>query len=184
MSWTIVPLGATPPVAWRNGGGLTRELLAWPSPLDWRIRMSVAEVVASGPFSSFPGVRRWFAVLAGNGVRLTVGDESHDLTPHSVPFEFNGGAATHCELLDGPTRDFNLMLRQGRARVERVAAPRSLHCRSATLVAAYAAGSAATVVCDGQQQELSQNTLAWRILDSDGQLELIATDALWMEIVP
>lgn len=184
MSWTLVHLGSKPPVAWRNGGGVTRELLAWPSPLDWRVRMSVAEVAANGPFSSFPGVRRWFAVLAGKGVRLTVGDEPHDLTTHSVPFEFDGGTAAHCELLDGPTRDFNLMLRQGQARVERVAAPRSFHCGSATLVAAYAAGRAATLVCDGQGQELSPNTLAWRILDSDGQLELVATEALWMEIVP
>ena len=131
------------------------------------------------------------AMLAGamkqalwvGAVRLTVGGEPHDLTTHSVPFEFDGGAAAHCELLDGPTRDFNLMLRQGQARVERVAAPRSFHCGSATLVAAYAAGRAATLVCDGQRQELSPNTLAWRILDSDGQLELVATEALWMEVV-
>src|SRR5258706_8972671 len=53
------------PAPWRNGGGLTRELLAWPDRSDWIVRISVAEILASGPFSEFPGVDRWFAVLHG-----------------------------------------------------------------------------------------------------------------------
>ena len=55
---------------WRNGGGVTRELLAWPDPHDWLLRVSVADIHASGPFSKFPGVDRWFAVLAGGAVSI------------------------------------------------------------------------------------------------------------------
>jgi environmental stress-induced protein Ves len=182
MSWKLNHLDAIAPVPWRNGGGLTRELLAWPSQRDWTVRMSVAEVAASGPFSSFPGVHRWFAVLSGNGVKLRVADASHDLTVRSAPLEFAGAAATHCELLDGPTRDFNLMVRHRRARLERIAAARVFRCAWGTLVGAYAPGAGAILVCDGQRQDLPPDTFAWRILEADAQLELIANEALWMEV--
>jgi environmental stress-induced protein Ves len=42
------------PVPWRNGGGLTRELLAQSDPQDWLLRVSVADIHASGPFSVYP----------------------------------------------------------------------------------------------------------------------------------
>ena len=64
------PWPTTPPQPWRNGGGVTRELLAWPDGGDWRVRVSVADIDADGPFSAFPGVERWFAVLEGAGVAL------------------------------------------------------------------------------------------------------------------
>lgn len=70
MSWQIVHLDDVAPRPWRNGGGVTRELVAWPHAQHWIWRMSVAEVAHSGPFSRFEGVQRWFAVLAGAGVRL------------------------------------------------------------------------------------------------------------------
>lgn len=106
------------------------------------------------------------------------------LTVHSAPFQFDGAAITYCELLDGPTRDFNLMTRDGNARLERVAGSRIFPCRTGALVAVYAPTVEATVVCDGERQDLSPNTFGWRILDSDVQVELVATEALWMEIVP
>jgi hypothetical protein len=31
MSWHTVHLADVPPSPWKNGGGTTRELLAWPS---------------------------------------------------------------------------------------------------------------------------------------------------------
>jgi len=107
----LIPLDGAPPQRWRNGGGTTRELLAWPSEPSWRLRVSVADVESDGPFSSFPGVERWFAVLEGNGVELTVGSELHRLTAAEPPLRFSGDMATTCRLLDGPTRDLNLMLR-------------------------------------------------------------------------
>lgn len=41
-----------------------------------------------------------------------------------------------------------------------------------------------TVDCCNEPLALPPNTLAWRILDSDGVVQLAAADALWMEIEP
>ena len=72
MTWQVVRLEDVFATPWRNGGGVTRELAAWPQAADWTWRMSVAEVGQSGAFSIFDGVDRWFAVLAGSGVQLMV----------------------------------------------------------------------------------------------------------------
>jgi hypothetical protein len=111
----LLPLAAAPTQAWRNGGGVTRELLAEPAGADWHWRISVAEITASGPFSAFAGVARWFAVLRGAGVVLTLGGDTVPLHPGDAPLAFDGASAPHCALLDGPTQDLNLMLRGGLA---------------------------------------------------------------------
>ena len=99
------------PQPWRNGGGETRELLAHPAGDAWRVRVSVADVVADGPFSTFPDVARWFAVIEGAGVVLSVDGVEHRCTRASEPLAFAGDAETRSRLIDGPTRDLNLMLR-------------------------------------------------------------------------
>ena len=118
-SFLLVPRDAVAPQAWRNGGGRTRELLTWPDSESWRVRVSVADIESDGPFSSFPGVQRWFTVLQGRGVELTIDGESRRLTRNDEPLHFDGAATTLCRLLDGPTLDLNLMLRgvPGRLRV-------------------------------------------------------------------
>ena len=97
----IVRLADVQPSPWRNGGGSTRELLAWPDSTDWDWRLSVAEVAADGPFSRFDGVTRWFAVLHGEGVRLDIAGQVHVLTSGSPPLCFDGGLATGCALIAG-----------------------------------------------------------------------------------
>jgi environmental stress-induced protein Ves len=109
-----VRLQDCPFVPWRNGGGRTRELLTWPvGAADWQLRVSVAEIDADGPFSALPGVERCFAVLEGAGVRLALPQGEVRLTPHDEAVSFPGEAAPMCRLIDGPTRDLNLMLRRG-----------------------------------------------------------------------
>ena len=105
-------LADCPCVPWRNGGGRTRELLAWPDAHDWQLRVSVADIEADGPFSTFAGVERWFAVLQGQGVELSVGAARHRLARGDAPLRFDGATPAACRLLDGPTRDLNLMLRR------------------------------------------------------------------------
>jgi environmental stress-induced protein Ves len=108
-----VRLSQVPAQPWRNGGGTTQELLAWPDPHAWRLRLSVARIDRSGPFSAYPGVMRDFAVLQGRGVRLTWGERATVLTPDSEVLAFDGGAPPGCELIDGATVDLNLMVQQG-----------------------------------------------------------------------
>lgn len=95
---------------WRNGGGRTRELLTRPAgSRDWRLRISLAEVDRAGPFSSYPKVERWFAVVDGAGVRLSLDGREQLLRPGDQPLGFSGELPVSCSLIDGTTTDLNLM---------------------------------------------------------------------------
>lgn len=109
----LIHLNDVAPQPWRNGGGQTRELLAWPAGSGWNLRVSLADIENDGPFSAFPGITRWFTVVHGRGVVLRFGSHTMTLGPGADPVQFDGAAAPGCELIDGPTRDLNLMLRSG-----------------------------------------------------------------------
>lgn len=47
MSWNVIHLDQGTAAPWRNGGGATRELLAWPYAEDWRVRISVALIAGA-----------------------------------------------------------------------------------------------------------------------------------------
>jgi len=100
---------------WSNGGGSTREYFREPggdARVDWRL--SVAEVAADGPFSSFKGLRRVLLLLTGNGMRLA--GPHHDVVLRAPldALEFDGDTAIAAHLLDGATTDLNLMWRPDR----------------------------------------------------------------------
>ena len=120
MTVVVIDAESVTPQAWRNGGGQTRELLAWPAGADWRVRISRADIDVDGPFSAFPGVERWFTVLQGAGVVLTFADGDKTLSHGDVPLFFDGAAAPGCRLIDGPTRDLNLMVRHGKGAMRQV----------------------------------------------------------------
>jgi hypothetical protein len=108
----IVRLADCAEQPWRNGGGTTRVLLTWPADDHWTLRLSVARIERDGPFSPFPGVSRSFAVIDGAGVRLRWPSRELRLTPGAVPVEFDGADPPDGALVDGPTSDLNLMVRQ------------------------------------------------------------------------
>ena len=120
LASTTVRTADVAPQPWRNGGGVARALLVRPRGDDWQVRVSVADVGANGPFSRFPGVQRWFAVLEGAGVVLTIGSEEHRLDADSEALAFPGDVAVRCRLIDGPTRDLNLMLSRMSGSMHRV----------------------------------------------------------------
>ena len=100
---------------WKNGGGHTVEIAAHPqgagaAGFAWRV--SVADVARDGSFSIYPGVDRTLVLLAGNGMRLRGAGDPMDVHVPFEPITFAGEAAIDCELTDGPTRDFNLMVRR------------------------------------------------------------------------
>lgn len=107
---------AVPPQPWHNGGGSTRVLHSGPASAEWLWRVSLADITQDGPFSAFPGVRRWFTVVQGAGVRQGLAAGSVALTPNSSPVAFDGAEAPGCSLLGGATRELNLMLRAPGAR--------------------------------------------------------------------
>jgi uncharacterized protein len=158
----VVELSQVAAQPWRNGGGLTRELLAWPDAASWQVRVSVAEIEADGPFSAFPGVQRWFAVLQGAGVVLDLPDGPQRLSPLSPPFAFDGAQAPGCQLIAGPTRDLNLMARHGagRATMGR-AAPGHTQGPTARWRALFCLSTARLVRGNGPAQALPAQALAW-----------------------
>lgn len=190
MTWQVVRLdevGATP---WRNGGGVTRELAVWPQATDWIWRMSVAEVGQSGAFSLFDGVDRWFAVLAGSGVQLMVDKQAHRLTALDAPFFFDGAASTDCQLIDGATQDFNLMVQRDRASAQMVRVSGSVDAavegsvNASKIIAVYAIDTKATVFFDGEELQLPAASLAWRVVGQPARVRVTSSHALWMEVTP
>ncbi|WP_329247751.1 HutD family protein [Streptomyces sp. NBC_01478] len=111
-----LPASARTPVPWKNGGGVTREIAAWPEGAgmdDFAWRVSLAEVAADGPFSAFPDVDRTLTLVEGAGMDLTVGGARHLVDTRYVPRDFRGDVPTDCRLLDGPVVNLNVMWRRG-----------------------------------------------------------------------
>ncbi|MEK2492811.1 HutD family protein [Kitasatospora purpeofusca] len=132
-----------PATAWRNGGGVTREVAGYPAGSgldDFAWRVSLADVGSAGPFSAFPGVDRVITLVEGPGMALTVDGTEHVVDAPFRPFAFSGDAATDCRLLGGPLVDFNVMTRRGRA-----AADLALATEPRTLV--VAPGTTVLLVC-------------------------------------
>ena len=100
---------------WKNGLGTTTEIAIDPPGVSladrFRWRLSIASVQSSGPFSAFPGYERTIMVVEGRGMELAVGRSSpRRLDRPFEPFLFSGDAPAACRLIDGPIRDFNLMV--------------------------------------------------------------------------
>lgn len=103
---------------WKNGGGTTTELALAPLPgvigrFLWRI--SIADVASDGPFSAFTGYERLITVIDGVGMELVVDGAPVSVTHRTGAFRFSGDAVVDCRLLDGPIRDFNLMVDRAHA---------------------------------------------------------------------
>ncbi|MFM0253607.1 HutD/Ves family protein [Paraburkholderia sediminicola] len=151
---------------WKNGGGVTREVAAFPegAGLDafmWRV--SIADVAQAGPFSRFAGIDRTLVLLSGAGMLLDEADGAHGMKTHSLTqaldmARFTGEAQIDARLVDGATRDFNLMVRrdaaQGEVEVWRGATQRTL---SADAVLLYCAEGSVSVT-PGDAQALSLAT--------------------------
>lgn len=116
----IIRLQDCQPQPWKNGLGSTREIAVQPSSTgsdDILWRVSIAEVDSAAPFSCFPGIDRQIVLLDGNGFTMTLDDgRTHALTTPFAPFAFAGESRVAVALVDGPTRDFNLMVRRTQAR--------------------------------------------------------------------
>jgi environmental stress-induced protein Ves len=156
---------ATP---WKNGGGVTREVAAFPPGSDfdgfeWRI--SIASVHADGPFSYLPGIDRRLAVLNGR-LALSISDQApRELTADAPIIELAGEQATHARLLAGPVTDLNVMTRRGRfrSRLARQGLPSD---------AAFQTGVAETLFIACAALRLQTQELA---------LELGPLDAVWFQ---
>ena len=164
---------------WRNGGGVTRELLTWPTIGSWQVRVSIATIDRSGPFSAFPGVQRWFAVLSGAGVRLALADGLRHVRQGDEPVCFNGEDAPACDLLEGSTNDLNLMAQRdaGTAYMRRALAGSAVEGR--TKWRGLYTAEALVLQVDGVARALEAGTLAWSDHPATSTWRLKSTTSAW-----
>ncbi|MET4807957.1 environmental stress-induced protein Ves [Limibacillus sp. MBR-115] len=156
---------------WKNGGGITREIAAFPEGADladfeWRI--SMADVASDGPFSRFEGVDRTLCVLEGS-IELTLqGGKAVVLDPNSAPLGFPADEDVVARLPGGPVRDFNVMTRREAAkhRVEslEINGKIVLNREAKTLAIVCASGS---VVLSGSGGEAKLEALDCLLFDRD-----------------
>ena len=100
---------------WRNGAGVTAEVATGPpgaamEAFAWRV--AIADLPASGPFSTFPGIERTLYLLPGPPVTLVVDGHATDLDGLEA-VDFAGESETGVIVEEGPTRDLNAMARRG-----------------------------------------------------------------------
>jgi len=111
--WTDMP--------WRNGGGVTSELLAerQAGAILWRISSAIVD--RDGTYSSFPGLNRISTVIEGAGTTLRDPESGAVVDiPPCTPTLLVGDIAWQGALTHGPIRHFNLIFdpQQVRASVE------------------------------------------------------------------
>jgi len=169
---------------WKNGAGMTTEIMVSPAGagfdrFDWRV--SMAQVAAPGPFSTFAGIDRSLGLLAGEGIILTVdGRGEVELKPGAHPVVFPGEVPVEARLAGGPILDLNVMTRRGRCRhhLSKVPIVGAFELRRrGDVTLALIRGSSGTVddrpVCDGDAVLLQAG-------DEGAQLVLHATCDLWI----
>ncbi len=178
----IVRFADCPPSPWKNGGGITRQLLIRPAAAnldDFALRVSVADVDSDGPFSRFDGIDRTLTLLEGGGLQLQRdGAPLATLQADSPLLHFAGEWPISSQRLAGKVRDFNIMTRRSRChhRAERLSLDGSLTlAHDGPLLLLLAQGDAVTVKNDDAGDTLRQFDLLW--LDHAGTLQLHSDSA-------
>lgn len=92
------------------------------APSDWNLRLSVADIEQDGPFSRFPGVQRWFAMLRGAVQLEGLPGINPACRPGDLPRHFDGALAVDCRVQQPAAKALNLMLRGLRGRLQPVVA--------------------------------------------------------------
>lgn len=113
MSWVLVPGSSLVAAPWRNGRGVSRDIVRHPA---WTV--SIAELEADGPFSDYPGVDRIFTPVAGDPPpELAFDGGDFEVCPLLVPKPFAGDIPT-LSRIPAPGRAFNVLVERGVLRAE------------------------------------------------------------------
>ena len=149
----ILRWGELKAVPWKNGQGITREIIKEPNTENFFWRLSIAEVAGDGPFSRFDGMQRILTVVAGKGMEL-IGLNGTLQADLGVPVEFDGSLDIESRLKDGPLRDLNLIfnpqLCSGQISLIAGGDERSLHCEDRQVLALHCMKG--SVELDGSRQ--------------------------------
>ncbi len=187
-------LQTLPAMAWKNGGGVTREIVREPAGAsldDFEWRVSVADIAAAGPFSRFVGIDRHLLLLEGDGVNLS-SDEAGlnvNLLADDTVLAFSGDVDMNSELLGGAVRDFNVMVKRGvwQARVKVWTEAASVQAQAGLVLqtqgqarCSFADGDATFKTGQGGwwQEGGQTETVYWQPLSADAKVIVVALCAL------
>ncbi len=123
-------------VPWRNGRGVSREILTRPD-----LTLNRTPITHGAPFSSYPGFDRLLAVLSGD-LLLTVNGIASRLGPGDL-IRFAGEGPTAAEIGGDAVEVFNLIADRTRWKISgvRLTGQTELAARGGLIVAHVAAGT-------------------------------------------
>ena len=185
---------------WRNGGGVTRLVASGNLQIassrvgatetgsaadDWDWRVSIADINVDGPFSVFPGVHRQLTLLEGEGLALHAEDTALEGAQQAWRasqvgdvLDFAGDARVRAQLLGGPVRVWNLMLRGDALRGH----VQALRYNDASWVQPFTAGDATAVFVYVPCGELALR--GSNHADGVADISLAAGQGLWLSHPP
>lgn len=166
---------------WRNGAGVTHELVRWPEAEPFAVRISVADITAPAPFSAFAGYRRWLYLLEGGPVTLAHGGQDVILAAPADGLAFAGDAQVAATAVARPSRDLNFMVREAlpaRVQILRGGAREEL---AGAAIAVFAIAGEVTVGAGDDRRRLVRHGCAW-CTDARAAVAL-AADALAAALV-
>ena len=184
---------------WKNGAGITRELLVWPQSAgfdDFAWRISCAQVSCGSAFSQMMGVSRSLCVLDGVLLLTATGAEGQVHTRLDADAEFihfDGAAQIWAEPEEVAVTDFNVMSRSAACRHEvqriRVDASATIISSANHLIVYHAHGETISVELANQPtQNMTQGELillsdinSAQTLKITGKATLFAIDIIQME---
>lgn len=175
---------------WKNGGGVTTEILVHPAgasveDFDWRI--SMATMATDGAFSSFANIDRTLSVIEGNGINLAVaGHGMTALTRASAPFSFPGDVPAGATLIEGPILDLNVMTRRGRFKHEMqrlpITLPIALSAQSGERIILLR-GAAAEIRHKAEIAETADGDTIWLGQNADTSITITPRAALELHVI-
>ncbi len=106
----IIRAGDLLPVPWRNGQGITRDVVTHTGPdgaLLWQV--SIAELTQNADFSHFRHCDRLFTPVSGGLVELSFEGGPFQPCPLLRPIPFAGERPVRCRVAEQPARAFNVI---------------------------------------------------------------------------
>jgi uncharacterized protein len=142
-------------VRWRNGRGLTRELVCEPERGDWHWRLTVATSATPAPFSAYPGIERELLLLRGESLELRFRDAGVTRLVPGERARFAGENAVVGVPTAGATEQLNLMWRRDLVTAETGVGAGPLTLAPATWVVVHALASGETTVTDDEGVQIA-----------------------------
>lgn len=148
----IIEPGAWRATPWGAGQGTTHEIARWlggGGDGGYAARLSVAEIVAPGPFTPLPGYARWLAVLVdGGALTLTIAGRPQRVEAGAA-VRFDGADAVDAAIV-GPARVCNLIVRADVAWSAAWSAPAEPHIAPPGVTAIHAIAAVEIAIDDAR----------------------------------